>query len=270
MSEATTVIQRLVNRFTGAVLFECEVDARLTLGSRLGLAVKAALRAKADLSWADLSWANLSEANLSEADLSWADLSWADLSEANLSEADLSKANLSEANLSEANLSWANLSWANLSEANLSKADLSWADLSWANLSKANLSEANLSWANLSKADSASLRPIKTDLFDVLIRRKGEVAGLLAALREGRINGSVYEGECACLLGTIANIASVPYCDLGPGLAPDSARPIERWFMGLSKGDKPDNHGLAKITEAWILEFMQLEGIADPAAVVEA
>jgi len=57
--------------------------------------------------------------------------------EANLSEADLFGANLSGADLFGANLSGANLSGANLSGADLSRANLSRADLSGANLSGA-------------------------------------------------------------------------------------------------------------------------------------
>jgi len=95
------------NRLTSAVIFSCTADS-------MKIAVKLAIEAKADL-----SWANLSGADLSWADLSWADLSWANLSGANLSGADLSWADLSGANLSGANLSGANLSGANLSGANL-------------------------------------------------------------------------------------------------------------------------------------------------------
>jgi hypothetical protein len=91
------------------------------------LAIKAALEAKADLSYADLS-----SANLSYADLHSANLSYADLSSANLNYANLSSANLSYANLSYANLRYANLRYANLSSANLRSADLRSADLSYA------------------------------------------------------------------------------------------------------------------------------------------
>ena len=56
--------------------------------------VKAAVRAKADLSGANLSGTNLRVADLSEADLSEADLSDADLSDADLSGANLNRAEL--------------------------------------------------------------------------------------------------------------------------------------------------------------------------------
>ncbi len=117
------------NRWTGNAQFtaeiECAYDA--TWSVKIGLAVKWAIKSRANLSGANLSGANLSRANLSRANLPYANLS-----RANLSYADLSGANLSGANLSRANLSGANLSRANLSRANLSGANLSYADLSGA------------------------------------------------------------------------------------------------------------------------------------------
>ena len=68
---------QIKNRYNSEVIFECEAD-------NMGIAVKLAISAKIDLSWANLSGANLSRANLSGADLSGADLSGADLSGANL------------------------------------------------------------------------------------------------------------------------------------------------------------------------------------------
>ena len=166
---------------------------------------------------------------------------WAIKSEANLSEANLSWADLSEANLSEADLSWANLSEANLSEANLS----------WANLSKANLSWANLSEANLSKAD---LLVIRGDFWQILLQNQNEVEGLLKAVREGKIDGSVYTGECCCLMGTIANVRG---CDVDT-LEKNSSRPAERFFMGISEGHTPETNPVSKIVEQWIVEFQTL------------
>jgi uncharacterized protein YjbI with pentapeptide repeats len=182
--------------------------------------------------------ADFSRADLSVANLSWADLSGADLSGANLRGADLSGADLSGANLSGANLSGANLRGADLSGANLSGADLSGADLSGVDLSV-----ANLSWADLSA--------IVTDLFEILNSAPEEVAGLLKVLRGGKIDGSAYEGECACLVGTIANLQSCYYEDL-PNIQVNSIRPAERWFLAISPGDTPENSPIAKITEGWI------------------
>jgi uncharacterized protein YjbI with pentapeptide repeats len=260
-------IFEIKHRWNGSVLFSIETES-------WKLAVEAAIKSKANLSWADLSKADLSKANLSKANLSWANLSWANLSKANLSWADLSKADLSKANLSKANLSWANLSWANLSkadlskanlswanlsEANLSEADLSWADLSWADLSKANLSEADLSEANLSKADlsKANLSTIKNDFWNVLLHAKAEIGFLKTALKDGRVDGSTYTGECACLVGTIANARK---CDENsiPGLLPDSCRPAERFFMGIKKGDKPGDNPCSRLALEWAEELENL------------
>jgi len=188
-----------------------------------------------------------SRADLSGANLSGADLSDAYLSDANLSDANLSGADLSGANLSGADLSDAYLSDANLSGANLSGADLSGADLSGANLSGADLSDANLSGANLSA--------IREDLVQVLNAAPAEVPGLLAALRAGKVEGSTYEGACACLVGTLANVRGCFYRELG-ALRPDPDRPAERWFLAITEGAKPENNQVAKITEGWIVEWL--------------
>src|SRR5579863_8317055 len=100
------------NRWDGELIFSIETDT-------WKLAIEAAIKAKADLSYADLR-----SANLRYADLSYADLSYADLRSADLSYADLRSANLSYANLSYANLSYADLRSANLSYANLSYAKI--------------------------------------------------------------------------------------------------------------------------------------------------
>ena len=82
----------ILNRFTDAVQFTCELDcAADTLPTiKLGMAVKLAVKEHANLSGANLSNANLSNANLSNANLSNANLIGAYLSNADLSTADLS------------------------------------------------------------------------------------------------------------------------------------------------------------------------------------
>jgi len=255
------------NRWSGAVQYTCELSAEVADKSysvQLGFAVKKAIAEKANLSAADLSAANLSAADLSAADLSdanlsaadlsaanlrAANLSAADLSAANLSAADLSDANLSAADLSDANLSAANLRAANLSAADLSDANLSAADLRAANLSAANLSAANLRAANLSAADlsAADLQPIRADFYDVLSWAPAEVPALIAALKEGRVDGSTYTGTCACLVGTIANVRGVDV----DTLPQDSYRPIERFFMSIRQGDTPETNQHAAVALGW-------------------
>jgi len=72
--------QQIKNRYTNAVLFECDVPE-----SHSGMAMRYALE-KATQSGANLSDANLSGANLSGAYLSGANLRGANLSGANLSD----------------------------------------------------------------------------------------------------------------------------------------------------------------------------------------
>src|SRR5438552_2628027 len=96
---------------------------------------------------------------------------------------------------------------------------------SGANLDGANLDGANLDGAN---RDGANLTPIRDDLWAVLSAAPREAEGLRAALIAGRVEGSAYEGECACLVGTIANVRDVNYLDLGL-LQPNSNRAAERW-----------------------------------------
>jgi hypothetical protein len=152
---------------------------------------------------------------------------------------------------------------ANLGGAYLGGANLRDADLRGANLGGANLGGANLRGANLGGAD---LRAFRADIFDILLRAPKEVPGLLTSLRAGKVDGSVYEGECACLVGTIANVRGVNYHDLGAGIEPDSGRPAEQWFMSIRKGDTPENSSVAKITEEWIEEFLRLTAAPAPEA----
>ena len=207
-----------------------------------------------------------SRADLSRADLSDADLSNADLSRADLSDADLRGANLRGANLRGADLSGANLSGANLSSANLSDADLSRADLSNANLRGANLRGADLSGANLSGANlsSADLREIKLDFLTRLALAKNEAAGLYDYMMRGKVDGTSYEDECACFVGTIAKVTKESYQKLSCGLKPDSSSLTERWFLAIRKGDVPSSNQVSKITCEWVEEFCKAEGITLP------
>jgi len=141
---------------------------------------------------------------------------------------------------------------ANLREADLRWADLSGADLSWANLREANLRGADLSGANLREA---ILDPIRDDFWAVLASAPKEIAGLRAALVAGRVNGSTYEGACACLVGTIANVRGCAYTELGI-LHPQSNRTAERFFLGINTGDTPETNQFSARAVEWIDDFV--------------
>ena len=167
------------------------------------------------------------------------------------------RANLREANLREANLREANLREANLRGANLRGADLRGANLREANLRGANLREADLRWANLGGADlrGADLRYVRDDLFAVLSAVPSEVDGLLSAVREGRVDGSTYTGDCCCLVGTVAAVRGCDYTKV-PNLAPDASRPAEAFFTAIKSGDTPATNQASALVEGWIVEWL--------------
>lgn len=162
------------------------------------------------------------------------------------------KAIESGAILSGADLSGADLSWMNLSGEDLSWTNLSETNLSGTNLSGTNLSETDLSGTNLSVAN---LEPIRDDIWAVLSAAPAEAEGLRAALVEGRVDGSAYTGECACLVGTIAKIRGAGVYSLG-ALKPNSSRPAERFFLAIRKGDTPETNQVSMIAVRWVDEWL--------------
>ena len=135
--------------------------------------------------------------------------------------------------------------------ANLFRANLSGANLSGADLTEANLSEANLTRANLTE--------IKQDFQETIAKMPHEIPFLRQALVEGMIDGSSYEGECACLAGTLCHAVGKEFEKFRAQDCPiviDSNSPRERWFLAILPGDTPENNQVAKITLAWIDEIL--------------
>jgi uncharacterized protein YjbI with pentapeptide repeats len=178
------------------------------------------------------------------------------LEEAVLAGIDLSYAKLNRAELNGAKLNGAKLNGAKLNGAELNGAKLNGAKLNGAELNGAKLNGAKLNRAELNRAElnRAELNGAKADLYMTLVAAIPELPGLKKALMEGRINGSQYEGDCACLVGTIANIRHEDYATL-KGITADSSRPSERIFLAIKKGDTPENNPIAKIILGWIEEF---------------
>ena len=160
-------------------------------------------------------------------------------------------------------IKWAVKSGADLSYAVLRGADLRGADLSGADLRGADLSGADLSGADLSGADlsGAVLSAFKYDFWAILHAARHEIGGVLAALNEGRVDGSTYSGECSCLVGTIANVRGVAVETLDK----DANRPAEQWFLMIKKGDKPgDDSGggfAAQKAVEWAEEYLTLNAV---------
>ncbi len=125
------------------------------------------------------------------------------------------------------------------------------------NLWGANLGGANLRDANLGGADlgGANLAPVRDDVWAVLSSAPSEAQAVLDALRAGRIDGSVYGGECACLVGTIAQARGCDHTAI-PGLTPQPSRPAEVFFAAISPGDTPETSQPCALAAEWVAEWI--------------
>lgn len=186
-----------------------------------------------------------------------------DLRNASLRGAVLEDCEFLSADLSNVDLRGASVRYSKFYRTNLRGADLRNADLTDVMLLCADLEGANLEGANMYGVSylrcnfvGANLAPVRDDVYDVLRYAPNEVPGLLSALRAGRIDGSTYTGECACLVGTIAHLRN---CEPGEvsGVFLDANRPAEKWFYEIRPGQKPSNSQFAKLAEDWIESWMK-------------
>jgi len=252
----------IYQRHSDETIYSADIDSANPRPLRA--AVTQAVHNNASLSYGYLVCADLEHADLTRADFTRADLSRADLTNTKLDRATLAYASLVGAKLEGATMYAVNGYGTDFQGASLRNANLTGADLIQANLSRANLSGARLTLANLAGADlrnsnidEANLDEIRFDLWAVLDRAPGEVVGLLEKLRAGEIDGSRYNGTCACLIGTLAKIRGCDYQQLGD-LAPDASRPSERWFLAIKPGHTPENNPVARITEGWITTWLRM------------
>jgi len=158
-------------------------------------------------------------------------------------------ANLEGANLRGANLEGANLEGANLEGANLRGANLRGANLEGANLRGANLRGANLEGANEKTLPESYINQCSRDMLYVFEHARNELPYLREKLVSGHVNGTQYEGECACLLGSLGKgnmtcvkkvVKAIPYYDMG------LHNFSEQWFYNIKSGDTPETNFFAK------------------------
>ena len=125
------------------------------------------------------------------------------------------------------------------------------ADLSGADLSRAYLSGADLRGANLRDVKNipqSYINICSRDMLFIFEHLKHELPALRKALLDGKIDGTQYEGECCCLIGTLGKIdggidkvcSAISYYEEG------LHNPGEQWFFQIREKDTPENSFFAK------------------------
>ena len=144
---------------------------------------------------------------------------------------------------------------------NLYGANLYGANLVRANLVRANLVRANLEDANLGN----SLERFKQDFIAEVLKLPNELEALREFIVAGKIDGSTYSGECACLAGSFAKLKGIDKITSGGEISENgcafranSASPREQWFMMIKPGDVPEKSFAARMALGWLDEAISM------------
>jgi hypothetical protein len=205
-----------------------------------------------DLSEMDLSRFKFSNVELDHVNLDGSNLHWSSfvgsiISNSTMRRAFLSRAQLASATISDSDLSGSDMTWSRLIRTSFVRSIVSDVNFDHAFMNNAKFEHVDLEMADLSR--------IKGDLFHVLNKSPDEVPAVVHALQAGLIDGTAYTATCRCLIGTLAKARDCNYKQI-PGIIPDSSRLVERWFMGIDRGDNPRTNMISKITLKWILSWM--------------
>jgi uncharacterized protein YjbI with pentapeptide repeats len=243
---------QIKNRWTGSIIFEYKKENNTLAETIKEYITQSQFRV-------DLTGVDLTGVDLTDVDLTGANLTRAILTRAILTDVDLTGAILTDAILTDAILTGVDLTGANLTGV-----DLTGVDLTGAILTRANLTGAILTGVDLTRA---ILTDIKNDMFIVLLHAIPEIKFLKQNIIEGKIHGSTYEGECACLSGTLKNGSKKSNGNLEKIVSDNimscrnSSRPIERFFLAIKIGDTPETSQFSKLALKWIEEFERLLNI---------
>ena len=97
-----------------------------------------------------------------------------------------------------------------------------------------------------------------------ILRLPNELDALRAAIIGGKIDGSTYSGECACLAGTLAKTSGLIVNsgdEIGVDAAPfhvDASSPRERFFSAIKAGDTPETNPCSAIALGWVDEAIAI------------
>lgn len=219
----------------------------------------------ADFRDCDLRCAGFERADLRGANFNGAKLDGVEMNGALLDHATMVGATMTGAGLRRARLNHANLRGTNLTEASFNCADMFGCNLTDATIHETDFTHADLSAATLTGTSMAShIEAVRQDLELVLSWAPHEAPAVLAALEAGQVDGRVYSGDCACLVGTIAKERKVHMRQIPvrararPGeLAQDPYAPAEYWFRRILPGQTPQNNADAALAAMWVRDFIR-------------
>jgi hypothetical protein len=129
-------------------------------------------------------------------------------------------------------------------DANLRDANLRDANLRDANLRGADLRGADLRGADLWQLPRDFINQASRDILFILSCLKSEVPALKKMLIEGKVDGTQYEGDCACLIGSLANAdgGMKKVCETIPFYEKGLHNLGENFFLAIHKGDTPETN----------------------------
>ncbi len=161
----------------------------------------------------------------------------------------LTGADLRGAYLTGADLTGAYLTGADLRGADLTGAYLTGADLTGAYLRGAYLTGADLTGAYLKIEDlpESFVNQTSRDMLFIFEHLKSELPYLREKLIKGEVDGSQYEGKCACLIGSLgkADGGVDKVCETIPFYDKGTHNLGEQWFLWIHEGDTPETNEFA-------------------------
>ena len=110
----------------------------------------------------------------------------------------------------------------------------------------------------------SNLSGFKSDMIAEILKLPDELENLRTTLVAGKIDGSTYSGECACLAGTIAKHRGIEISrggmiqENGCAFKADPGSLREQWFMRIRPGHTPENSPFAKAALDWIDEAIAI------------